>query len=69
LRKLLPVEALAGPDERPCNLLLFGNSVVFIPHTGRVAFAEHQHTCLNSIPQLSKKQKFARPVQAIAAKP
>jgi hypothetical protein len=69
LRKLLPVEALAGPEERPGNLLLFGNSVVFIPHTGRVTFAEDQHTCLNSTPQLSKKQKFARPVQAIAAKP
>jgi hypothetical protein len=65
----LPLEAVGRQDEQPCNLLLFGNSVVFIPHTGRVAFAEHQHTCLNSIPQLSKKQKFARPVQAIAAKP
>jgi hypothetical protein len=43
---------MAGRDEQACNLLLFGKSVVFIQHKQAVEFAEHQHTCLNSTPQL-----------------
>jgi cell division protein FtsL len=47
---LLPVDAVEKPDGWLCNLLLSSNSVVFIQHDARVAFAEHQHTCLNSTP-------------------